>query len=77
MLLRAGWGSTRSAVFLAAFVAIYQGAVESVFYLLSTDVELWLTRKLVTRLLLRGAERASCTGRAAANPCLAARLGCL
>ena len=32
MVLRAGWGSTRSAAFLAAFVAIYQGAVESVFY---------------------------------------------
>ena len=31
MLLRAGWGSMRSAVFLAVFVAIYQGAVESVF----------------------------------------------
>ena len=40
MLLRAGWGSMRSAVFLAAFVAIYQGAVESAFYLLSTDGEL-------------------------------------
>jgi hypothetical protein len=40
MLLRAGWGSTRSAVFLAAFVAIYQGAVGSVFDLLSTDGEL-------------------------------------
>jgi hypothetical protein len=25
MLLRAGWGSMRSAVFLAMFVAIYQG----------------------------------------------------
>jgi hypothetical protein len=25
MVLRAGWGSTRSAAFLAAFVAIYQG----------------------------------------------------
>jgi hypothetical protein len=75
MLLRASWGSMRSAVFLAAFVAIYQGAVESVFYLLSTDGELRLTRKLVTRLLLRGAERTSCTGRAAARPCLAARRG--
>jgi hypothetical protein len=32
MVSRAGWGSTRSAAFLAAFVAIYQGAVESVFY---------------------------------------------
>lgn len=40
MLLRAGWGSMRSAVFLAAFVAIYQGAVEYVFDLLSTDGEL-------------------------------------
>ena len=29
MLLRAGRGSTRSAVFLAMFVAIYQGAVQS------------------------------------------------
>ena len=71
MLLRAGWGSMRSAVFLAAFVAIYQGAVEYVFCLLSADGELWLTRKLVTRLLLRGAERASCIGRAAARPFLA------
>jgi hypothetical protein len=32
MLLRAGFGSTRSAAFLATFVAIYQGAVESVSY---------------------------------------------
>lgn len=30
MLLRAGWGSMRSAGFLAVFVAIYQSAVESV-----------------------------------------------
>lgn len=30
MLLRASWGSMRSAVFLAMFVAIYQGAVEPV-----------------------------------------------
>jgi hypothetical protein len=30
MLMRAGWGSMRSAGFLAVFVAIYQGAVESV-----------------------------------------------
>jgi hypothetical protein len=40
MLVRAGWGSMRSAGFLAVFVAIYQGAVESVFYPLSTDSEL-------------------------------------
>jgi len=40
MLLRAGWGSMRSAVFLAMFVAIYQGAGESVFYRLSTNGEL-------------------------------------
>ena len=40
MLLRAGWGSTRSAVFLAAFVAIYQGAVKSVSIFLSTDGDL-------------------------------------
>jgi hypothetical protein len=32
MVLRAGWGSTRSAAFLAAFVSIYQGAVGSVLY---------------------------------------------
>jgi hypothetical protein len=32
MVLRAGGGSTRSAAFLAAFVAIFQGAVESVSY---------------------------------------------
>ena len=40
MLLRAGWGSMRSAGFLAVFVAIYQGAVESIFYFLSTNGEL-------------------------------------
>jgi hypothetical protein len=40
MLLRAGWGSMRSAGFLAVFVTIYQGAVESVFYLFSIDGEL-------------------------------------
>ena len=40
MLLRAGWGSMRSAVFLAAFVGIYQGAVDYAFYPLSADGEL-------------------------------------
>jgi hypothetical protein len=29
MVLRAGWGSTRSAAFLATFVTIFQGAVDS------------------------------------------------
>jgi hypothetical protein len=32
MILRAGLGSTRSAAFLATFVAIYQGTEESVSY---------------------------------------------
>ena len=40
MLLRAGRGSMRSAVFLAMFVAVYQGAVEYVFYIFSTNGEL-------------------------------------
>jgi hypothetical protein len=73
MVLRAGWGSTRSAAFLAAFVAIYQGAVESVSYFLSSRRDLWLTRELMARLLLLGAKCTSCASWAAAYPCVAAR----
>jgi hypothetical protein len=42
MILRAGWGSTRSAAFLGAFVAIYQSA-----YLILCECDLGLTRGLV------------------------------
>ena len=48
-----------------------------VFYLLSVDSGLWLICKLVTRSLLLDAERASCSGRAAAHPQLATRRACL
>ena len=60
MLLRAGFGSTRSAAFLATFVAIYQGAVELCLILLPSERAMLLTREPVARLLLLCAKHPSC-----------------
>ena len=69
MMLRASWGTMRSASFLGAFNAIFQGNVIKNPPKGSAEFSRALAEK---RFLLRCAELASCAGGKEAGPCVAA-----